>query len=488
LHAFKANAPLNASMSDKKDNVLMLLDTMSRSKKTVFAEKEGVLRFYCCGPTVYGEAHIGNFRTFVAQDLFRRVTECNGLKTLHVRNLTDVDDKTIRDSIKAGQKLKKFTDHWKDRFHSDCEVLGLLKPHVEPSAVAHIVQQIQLVENLLRLGHAYTSDDGSVYFRISSFCEYGKLSKLKSRDLSAGASRRTTSDDEYSKESVGDFALWKGRREADGENFWESPWGEGRPGWHLECSAMCREYLGDSFDLHSGGEDLVFPHHENEIAQSICSSGKPFARHWFHIAHLLVDGGKMSKSLGNMYTLGDLRGKGHTPEVVRYALLSGHYRQPLNFTISSLEAARSAIGKLLKADTLLGGGDPPSYEESLARGPSELGPFHAAWEALLDDLNAPKALGALFSAIKNIDLASLANDEKDELRSSFWFVLNAFGICLPNIAAPKEPPTEIKDLAEKRLQARLGKNWAEADKHREKIDGAGWLVKDLPTGFDLIPK
>jgi cysteinyl-tRNA synthetase len=475
-------------MSDKKDNVLMLLDTMSRSKKTVFAEKEGVLRFYCCGPTVYGEAHIGNFRTFVAQDLFRRVTECNGLKTLHVRNLTDVDDKTIRDSIKAGQKLKKFTDHWKDRFHSDCEVLGLLKPHVEPSAVAHIVQQIQLVENLLRLGHAYTSDDGSVYFRISSFCEYGKLSKLKSRDLSAGASRRTTSDDEYSKESVGDFALWKGRREADGENFWESPWGEGRPGWHLECSAMCREYLGDSFDLHSGGEDLVFPHHENEIAQSICSSGKPFARHWFHIAHLLVDGGKMSKSLGNMYTLGDLRGKGHTPEVVRYALLSGHYRQPLNFTISSLEAARSAIGKLLKADTLLGGGDPPSYEESLARGPSELGPFHAAWEALLDDLNAPKALGALFSAIKNIDLASLANDEKDELRSSFWFVLNAFGICLPNIAAPKEPPTEIKDLAEKRLQARLGKNWAEADKHREKIDGAGWLVKDLPTGFDLIPK
>jgi cysteinyl-tRNA synthetase len=475
-------------MSDAKDNGLFLQDTMSRSKCEVFAEKEGVLRFYCCGPTVYGAAHIGNFRTFVAQDLFRRVTEYNGLKTLHVRNLTDVDDKTIRDSIKAGQGLKKFTAYWTDRFHNDCEALGLLKPHVEPSAVAHIAQQIELVENLLQRGHAYTSEDGSVYFRISSFGEYGKLSKLKSRDLSAGASRRTTADDEYSKESLGDFALWKGRRQEDGENFWESPWGEGRPGWHIECSAMCREYLGDSFDLHSGGEDLVFPHHENEIAQSICSSGKPFARHWFHIAHLMVDGGKMSKSLGNMYTLDDLRGKGHAPEIVRYALLSGHYRQPLNFTISSLEAARSAIGKLLKANNLLGGGDPPSYEESLARGSSELGPFQAAWEALLDDLNTPKALGALFSAVKNIDLAGLASDEKDDLRSSFWFVLNAFGICLPKIDAPKDPPTEIKELAEKRLQARLAKNWADADKHREKLDEAGWLVKDLPTGFELIPK
>ncbi|MBU61654.1 MAG: cysteine--tRNA ligase [Opitutae bacterium] len=475
-------------MSDAKENGLFLQDTMSRSKSKVFAEKEDLLRFYCCGPTVYGAAHIGNFRTFVAQDLFRRVTECNGLKTLHVRNLTDVDDKTIRGSIKAGQGLKKFTDHWKDRFHNDCSALGLLKPHVEPSAVAHIAQQIQLVENLLKLGHAYTSEDGSVYFRISSFGEYGKLSKLKSRDLSTGASRRTTVDDEYSKESLGDFALWKGRRPEDGDNFWESPWGQGRPGWHLECSAMCREYLGDSFDLHSGGEDLVFPHHENEIAQSICSSGKPFARHWFHIAHLMVDGGKMSKSLGNMYTLDDLTNKGYAPEVVRYALLSGHYRQPLNFTFSSLEAARSAIGKLLQANNLLGGGDSPSYEDSLARGSSELGPFNASWEALLDDLNAPKALGALFSAIKKIDLAGLMGNEKDNLRSSFWFILNAFGICLPKVGAIKDPPTKIKVLAEKRLQARLAKNWADADKHREKLNEAGWLVRDVPSGFELIPK
>ena len=475
-------------MSDAKGNGLFLQDTMSRSKCKVFAEKEGVLRFYCCGPTVYGVAHIGNFRTFVAQDLFRRVTECNGLKTLHVRNLTDVDDKTIRGSIKADQALKEFTAHWTDRFHDDCEALGLLKPHIEPSAVAHIVQQIQLVESLIERGHAYVSEDGSVYFRISSFGEYGKLSKLKSQDLSAGASRRTTAADEYSKESLGDFALWKGRRQEDGENFWESPWGEGRPGWHLECSAMCREYLGDSFDLHSGGEDLVFPHHENEIAQSICSSEKPFARHWFHIAHLMVDGGKMSKSLGNMYTLDDLKEKGHGPEIVRYALLSGHYRQPLNFTFSSLESARSALGKLSKAHSFLGEKNPPSYEESLAMGPSELGPFQRAWEALLDDLNTPKALGALFSAVNNINPEVLSSDEKEVLQKSFWFVLNALGICLPKTDAHNDPPEEIKELAEKRLQARLAKNWAEADKHREKLDEAGWLVKDLPTGFELIRK
>ena len=364
----------------------------------------------------------------------------------------------------------------------------MLKPHVEPSAVAHNVQQIQLVESLIERGHAYVSEGGSVYFRISSFGEYGKLSKLKSQALSAGASRRTTAADEYSKESLGDFALWKGRRQEDGENFWESPWGEGRPGWHLECSAMCREYLGDSFDLHSGGEDLVFPHHENEIAQSICSSEKPFARHWFHIAHLMVDGGKMSKSLGNMYTLDDLKEKGHGPEIVRYALLSGHYRQPLNFTFSSLESARSALGKLSKAHSFLGGKNPPSYEESLAMGPSVLGPFQRAWEALLDDLNTPKALGALFSAVNNIDPEVLSSNEKEVLQRSFWFVLNALGICLPKTDAPNDPPAEIKELAEKRLQARLAKNWAEADKHREKLDEAGWLVNDLSTGFELIPK
>ena len=461
---------------------------MSREKREVFAEDGETLRFYCCGPTVYGSAHIGNFRTFVTQDLFRRVIECSGLQTQHVRNLTDVDDKTIRDSRSAGKTLEDFTAHWRDRFHDDCDALGLLKPHAEPSAVAHVPQQIKLVERLLEADHAYVGADGSVYFRIASFKDYGKLSRLQKRELAVGAVGQTTSDDEYSKETLSDFALWKARRTEDGNNFWDSPWGQGRPGWHLECSAMCREYLGDSFDLHSGGEDLVFPHHENEIAQSECSSGQSFARHWLHIAHLLVDGGKMSKSLGNMYSVEDLREKGHKPEIVRYVLLSGHYRQSLNFTFSSLDAARAALGKLAKVRRALGEGDPPSYEDSIERGSADLGPFAPAWEALLDDLNAPKALGALFSAVREIKSENLAAKEKGHLWHAFWFVLNVFGLRLPEAGKEKDIPREIRELADRRQEARLSQDWASADSLREEIAQAGWLLKDLPEGYELTPE
>jgi len=309
---------------------------------------------------------------------------------------------------------------------------------------------------------------------------------LRERELAAGSGGRTTSDDEYSKESVGDFVLWKMRRPEDGDNYWESPWGGGRPGWHLECSAMCREHLGDSFDLHSGGEDLVFPHHENEIAQSECSTGEPFARHWFHVSHLLVDGGKMSKSLGNLYVLDDLREKGYAPEMVRYALLAGHYRQSLNFTFASLDAARGALAKLAKAHEELGGGEPASYEDSTANPPADLGPFAPAWEALLDDLNAPKALGALFSALKEI--GSPAPAEKSALRRSLWFILNALGISLPEGVEETEAPDEIRNLAERRLEAKLAKDWNAADTLREEIKDAGWKVMDRQDGFDLIPR
>ena len=238
------------------------------------------------------------------QDVLRRTLETGGTRTLHVRNITDVDDKTIRDSQKAGQSLTDFTAGWTEKFHADCEKLGLLPPHIEPGAVDHIPQQIAMIETLVAKGHAYASDDGSVYFKISSFPGYGRLSHLDERELDLGKTQNARANsDEYEKDSVSDFVLWKARQPEDGENFWPSPWGEGRPGWHLECSAMIQEYLGDSFDLHSGGVDLVFPHHENEIAQSECACGGHFAAHWFHITHLLVDGGKMSKSLGNLYTL-----------------------------------------------------------------------------------------------------------------------------------------------------------------------------------------
>ena len=301
--------------------MLHLYDTRTRKAQEISPMDGKTLRFYCCGPTVYAPAHIGNFRTFIMQDVFRRVVELGGTATTHVRNLTDVDDKTIRDSRKAAVTLAEFTATWADKFHRDCQALNCLPPHVEPSAVAHIPEQIEMVKALVEKGHAYPSEDGSVYFRISSFPEYGSLSHLDKRELDLGKTANARSNaDEYEKDSVADFVLWKSRRPEDGDNYWPSPWGEGRPGWHLECSAMIHKYFGNDFDLHSGGVDLVFPHHENEVAQSRCACGGGFARLWFHIAHLLVDGGKMSKSLGNMYTLEDLAKLGHKAEAVRCVL------------------------------------------------------------------------------------------------------------------------------------------------------------------------
>ncbi len=339
-------------MSGTASQKLQLHDTLTRQMLAVVPADGKTLRFYCCGPTVYGPAHIGNFRTFVAQDVFRRVVELSGTPTLHVRNITDVDDKTIRDSIKAGQSLTEFTQHWTKQFHADCAALNLLPPHVEPKATEHIPHQIRMIEDLIASGHAYAAADGSVYFRVASFADYGKLSHLEDRELRLGAAQGANDSDEYTKDSLADFALWKAHKPEDGDNFWDSPWGRGRPGWHLECSAMSLEYLGEDFDLHSGGVDLIFPHHENEIAQSCCATGGQFARHWMHIAHLMVDGGKMSKSLGNLYTLDDLKHRGFTPAEVRYVLVSGHYRQPLNFTLHSLDAARAALMKLAKFEKL----------------------------------------------------------------------------------------------------------------------------------------
>lgn len=471
--------------------MLHLYDTQSRTKQDLIPSDGKRFRFYCCGPTVYGPAHIGNFRTFVMQDVFRRVLELGGIPTTHARNLTDVDDKTIRDSQKAGMSLKEFTDGWTTRFHADCEALNCLAPHIEPSAVAHIPEQISMVEELVEKGHAYASEDGSVYFRISSYADYGKLSHLDSRELDLGktASARSSSD-EYEKDSVADFVLWKSRRDEDGANYWNSPWGEGRPGWHLECSAMIHKYFGTDFDLHSGGVDLVFPHHENEIAQSRCACGGHFAKNWFHITHLLVDGGKMSKSLGNMYTLEDLGKLGHTPEAVRYVLAGGYYRRPLNFTLDSLNDAKAALARLKKFASQLdaiAGNDSHTSHEDYCSVPPEPGEFAAAWASLNDDLNTPEALGHVFSAIKRINLASLTPAEAASIRSSFGFIMDAFGFTL---AAAEEQaadiPAEIQALAQQRWQAKQEKNWGLADELRQALTSAGWTVKDNKDGYDLI--
>jgi cysteinyl-tRNA synthetase len=470
---------------------LSLHDTLSRTTLPVRPLDGKTLRFYCCGPTVYGPAHIGNFRTFIAQDVFRRVVELSGTPTLHVRNITDVDDKTIRDSQKAGQTLIEFTQSWTRKFHSDCAALNLLPPTIEPSAVEHIPHQLRMIETLIERGHAYVSADQSVYFRVSSYADYGRLSHLEDRELRLGASESVsaTDNDEYTKDSLTDFALWKARKPEDGDNYWESPWGEGRPGWHLECSAMILEYLGTDFDLHSGGVDLIFPHHENEIAQSCCSTHGHFARQWMHVAHLMVDGGKMSKSIGNLYTLEQLQARGYTASEVRYVLISGHYRAPLNFTLHSLDSAKQALQRLSKHEHSLrskaGATTAPSYEE--VKEQASPGFLAEAWEVLIDDLNVPGAMGVVFSKIKAADQAAADATAARVTWLSLWYVLSALGLTLPEITNEVvDVPAEIQALAEQRWQAKQLKDWAAADILRKQLEAAGWLIKDSKEGYTVV--
>lgn len=463
-------------MADK----LKIYETMSRSLQEI-SSKNDVFGYYCCGPTVYGPAHIGNFRTFVVQDLFRRVAEFSGLKVRHVRNITDVDDKTIAGSRSENLSLTEFTKKWTDRFHVDCIKLNLLTPHVEPGAVEHIPEQIELIEKLIQNGLAYQAEDKSVYYKVSAFDEYGKLSHLDEREIVAGASN--VSSDEYTKDTVADFALWKARKEEDGDNFWQSPWGDGRPGWHVECSAMSMKYLGESFDLHSGGVDLIFPHHENEIAQSEGATCKCFSRYWFHVTHLMVESQKMSKSLGNLYTIDDIEARGFSASDVRYVLLMAHYRKPLNFTWESLATAKKArlqLGQVLKdLKDGLGVDDYLSYDDVLCSKKELLPAFRKSWQALLNDLNTPDAFGKLFTALKNLK-------PSDDAFYSLSFLLQAFGI---EVELPKviSVPDEIKELAEKRWSAKLAKNWVEADRLREELDAKGWVVKDSGDSYELKP-
>ena len=466
---------------------LNLYDTLSREIREVFAMDGESVRFYGCGPTVYGPAHVGNFRTFVMQDVFRRVLETDGQKTYHARNLTDVDDKTIRQSQEEGVELGDFTDRWTARFHQDCRALNLLDPHVEPSAVAHIPEQIALIERLVARGKAYEAE-GSVYFNVGSFEGYGCLSRLAEREITTSEATRENSD-EYDRESAADFALWKARRPEDGDNFWESPWGEGRPGWHIECSAICIKHLGESFDLHSGGVDLVFPHHDNEIAQVEAVTDKTFARHWFHVAHLMVEGKKMSKSLGNLHTIEELAQKGYKAQEARYVLLSGSYRQPLNFTFDSMKASRKALSKLSDFATKFG--FKPSQGSSLE---TEFGPFHPVQEALLSDLNTPEALGRCFRLIRELGEAfergEYEGEEEalNEVRRGFQATCDAFGFIVePKVESAEEAPAEIQNLAQRRWEAKQGKDWALADQLRDDLLAQGWAVKDGKEGFEIVP-
>ena len=387
-------------------------DTLSGKLEDFKPLKESEVSLYTCGPTVYDYAHIGNFRTFVFEDLLRRFLEFKGCKVNHVMNVTDVDDKTIAGANKTGashdsplQRLEEFTKKYTDAFNEDLKTLNILPPTKQPYATHEIPGMVLLIEKLIANGAAYEKD-GSVYYRVASFSNYGKLSK---KDLKGNIKGARVDVDEYEKEEGSDFALWKKAKE--NEPSWDSPWGKGRPGWHIECSVMSMKYLGETFDIHAGGEDLIFPHHENEIAQSEAATKKTFVKYWLHSKHLLVNGEKMSKSKGNYYTLRDLLAKGHDPMAIRYALLSVHYRQQLNFTLEGIQAAKEA---LLRIQHFLRDLD-HEFKQAVVQTDVKIYVTQAKTQveaAMENDLNVPAALAAIFEMIKKSNITKQIRDRK----------------------------------------------------------------------------
>lgn len=474
---------------------LRLYDTLTREAHFMAPLDGKQFRFYCCGPTVYAQAHIGNFRTFVNVDVLYRTLKLAGLNPFYVRNITDVDDKTIARSQQEGVLLGDFTKKWTERFQADCQSLNMVPPDVEPSAVAHIQEQIDLIASLIEKGMAYQAEDASVYFNTEAYEDYGKLSRVKERELISEEPKKSgpIQSDEY-EGATADFALWKAYKDEDGDNAWDSPWGKGRPGWHIECSAMSYKHLGAEFDLHAGGMDLIFPHHENEIAQSCAGGCGPFSKYWFHGAHLMVDGGKMSKSLGNLFTLEDIQAKGFTAHDLRLTLIKGHYRKPLNFTMQSLEDAPASLARLGKLEHALAGAvsEELSFDsEGNNSCDRSAGLFTPAWEALLEDLNVPKALGELFTAAGKLESQLRKGDVKDA--KSEWVglqtIVYALGLTLtaPVEKDTVEVPEAIQQLAEARWQAKQAKDWGAADRLRSELSEAGWEIKDNKEGYEVVP-
>ena len=445
------------------------------------------VKMYTCGPTVYNHAHIGNFRAYVFEDLLQRHLEARGYEVERVMNLTDVDDKTIRGCRTLGMRLAEFTEQFKRAFFEDLETLRIKRADHYPAATEdrYIARMIEMIGQLEAQGVAYRAEDGSVYFRLSKFPDYGKLAHLNLDELRPSG---RVSSDEYEKESIGDFALWKAWDENDGDVKWESPWGPGRPGWHIECSAMATAILGPELDIHCGGVDNIFPHHEAEIAQSECCTGKRFVKYWLHCAHLMVEGQKMSKSLGNFYTLRDLLAKGCTGRELRFALLTVNYRLPLNFTLAGLEGARAALGRIDEwvkriADCGLRIAD--SEEGAL---PPELARHVAEFfNALDDDLNISGAMGQLFDLIREsnsaLDQGALTPAQTAQLLVG-WERINSVLACQRD-AVPV--PAEVLALVEQRQQVRAAKGWAESDRLRDEIAALGWVVKDTKDGPKLSP-
>ena len=448
-----------------------LYNTLSKEKEEFKAIGGKEVRMYSCGPTVYNYPHIGNYRAYVFADTLKRVLEYSDYKVNHIMNLTDVDDKTIHNSQKEKKTLKEFTEFYTEEFFKDIKSLNILPPTKFTKATDYVDEMVEIIKKLIANRLAYKSEDGSIYFDIRKFPNYGKLSGMVLEKQKDNASGRIISD-EYDKENAQDFALWKAWDEKDGEVFWETEFGKGRPGWHIECSAMSMKLLGEQIDIHTGGIDLIFPHHENEIAQSEGVTGKQFVKYWAHNEWLLVDGKKMAKSANNFYTLKDITDRGISPVVYRFWLLMASYRTRVNFVWDALEGAETALKRLYGLYMALGSDTPP--------GTGQVGSVHEIYqqkfeEYVSDDLDTPRALTLLWDVIKD---GNMSDADKKATILDFDKVLGLGFADLKKEVIPEE----VLKLVEERFEARKNKDFAKSDELRAKINELGYEVKDTENG------
>ncbi|UCE19311.1 MAG: cysteine--tRNA ligase [Gemmatimonadota bacterium] len=456
---------------------LRLFNTLTRRKEEFQSIVEGKVGLYTCGPTVYDFAHIGNLRAFIFEDLLRRYLKYSGYQVKQVMNLTDVDDKTIRGSKEQGVSLAEYTQTYKEAFFEDLRNLNIEPAEVYPAATDHIQDMVDLILRLRDRGYTYEMD-GATYFRISDFKEYGKLAHFKIDQLKVGA---RIDADSYEKEEARDFALWKAWDEEDGEVFWETELGKGRPGWHIECSAMSMKHLGEQFDIHTGGVDNIFPHHENEIAQSEGATGKPWVNYWLHCEHLLVEGKKMSKSEGNYYTLKDLSEKGYDRKAIRYLLLSTHYRQQLNFTLAGIDASRSALQRLYdfmeNLKRVRKGGNHPEVAECVAETKKNFG------QAMDDDLNISGGLAAIFDFVRKINILAaggkIARGDAVEIVRTMENFDTVLGVLEYK---QREIDEDVERMIQERHQARTSGDWKKADEIRDRLREMDIILEDSPEG------
>ncbi|HET9949294.1 MAG TPA: cysteine--tRNA ligase [Longimicrobiales bacterium] len=468
---------------------LKVFDTRRRAVVPFEPLRAGEARVYACGPTIYDRAHVGNFRTFLFFDLVHRYLEWSGYRVRFVMNLTDVDDKTIAGAVASGRTVAEHTDPYAEAFLEDAAALGMRPADCYPRATDYIERMVAFVGKLVESGHAYVAEDGAVYFSVASFEPYGQLKGIDTSTLKPGA---RVAQDEYEKEDARDFALWKRATEADerASAAWDSPWGRGRPGWHLECSVMSIAELGDTLDLHLGGEDLIFPHHENEIAQSEAATGKPFVRHWLHVKHLLVEGRKMSKSLGNFVTVRELLDEGFDPAAVRHLLISGHYRSELNFTREGLGASARAVQRLLDFDARLEAAPrDPDAEPSRLPELAEVA-LTAFREAMDQDFNTADALAAVFSLVSRVNAEldarrAVRPDDAEKVRRALASMDEVLGL-LEVARAARRVDGGLEAWIEERIRARADargrRDFAAADAIREELAARGIVLEDGPDG------